>query len=137
MGEAKVLQILDEYRLIVSLGRGSVHPGQKLLVYSLGDEVKDESGRTLGRLEIAKATVEVEHVQENFSTVVSPLLSETVTEQLESPFFNEPGALYGLYAQPKKRTLVQQRRETLQVEEKKGVDRTIHVGDLVRPKTIY
>lgn len=136
MVEGKVLSILDEYRIVVSLGKGSVNVGNKLMIYTLGEEIKDELGQSLGKLEIVKAKVEVEHVQEKFSTAVSPLISETVREEASSgisPLLSSFYTSLSMHSgKPKQTIRVERRREPLQIESTTPVDRTIRVGDLVR-----
>lgn len=139
--EGKVLKILDKNTIVVSLGREDVNKGDKLIVYSLGDEITGEKGESLGRIEIVKADVEVAHVQEKFSTAVSPLVTETAFETENAPsLYGQSTYGYSTYSLPSwmkstsvQRTRTEKYREPLPVEETQvGVDRKIRVGDLVR-----
>jgi len=133
--EGKVLQIIDRYRIVIDLGAEDVGKGDRLLVYSLGDEIMNE-GVSLGRLEIAKAEVVVEHTQPRFSTCVSPGKTETITEMIpdpNSPFYaiQRISSLYGGQTIPTVRT--RESRMPLPLAEiPEGIDRKIRVGDLVR-----
>lgn len=132
--EGKVLRILDEFRVVVSLGSQDVKIGDKLIIYTLGVEIKDESGQSLGRLEIVKANVEIEHIQDKFSVAVSPLISETVREQVPSLWSQYLASTFttGLGGSTE-RVRVVTKREPLPVEAvSETLDRTIHIGDLVR-----
>jgi len=133
--EGRVLKILDEYRIVVSLGRGEVNTGDKLIVYALGDEISDEMGVSLGKLEIVKAQVEIEHVQEKFSTAVSQLVAETIRETVpEHPYYDYLSRIgYPFFGRGTERFRTEKRREPLPVEvPPPGIDRKIRVGDLVR-----
>lgn len=117
-GEGKVLKILDEFTIVVSLGWDVVKKGDHLVVYSLGAEIKD-GDRSLGRLENIKARVVVDYVQENFSTAVAP----TYHVQGISAFST---TILG----------TETRRDPLPLAETPtptpSVDKTIRVGDLVK-----
>lgn len=71
---ATVVRVINNNTRIV-INKGEIHgvrKGQKVLVYSLGGEVKDpNNGESLGYLEIVKGTGEVIHVQEKMSTIQS------------------------------------------------------------------
>jgi len=134
--EGKVLRIIDRYRIVIDLGARDVKKGDTLLVYALGDEITNDKGESLGKLEIAKAEVEVEHVQPKFSTCVSPGRTETVTEMGPDPgsplyVLSSLGSIYG--RQTLSRIVTRERRNPLPLAEiPEGIDRKIRVGDLVR-----
>ena len=57
---SKIVKIIDEYRVVVNLGSGSVHEDQILEVYQPGQEVTDpETGESLGTLDFVKAKLRV------------------------------------------------------------------------------
>lgn len=115
-----MLKILDEYTLVVSLGANDVSKGDRLVVYSLGAEIKDED-RSLGRLEIVKGRIVVDYVQEKFSTAVSPLM-----EYVTQPYFQTSSTIFGG---------TETRRDPLPLAEAPSdvaFDRKIRVGDLVK-----
>ncbi len=65
----KVAKIIDEYSLIINVGRkDGVSEGMVFVVYAEGDEVKDpDTGRSLGKWEIIKGRIVAAHVQELLS----------------------------------------------------------------------
>jgi hypothetical protein len=69
--EGKVAKILDEYSIVINVGRDNdVVNGMVFVVFvQSDDEVKDpDSGETLGKLEHVKDYIFVSHVQDKFST---------------------------------------------------------------------
>lgn len=122
----KIAQIIDETKFIINLGnKDGVQVGQKFIIYQEGDEIFDPvTKESLGRLELPKGTIIVEHVQEK--------LSIAATEIIEN--------------KPEKKTLselmVEASVQTEQSREKLNVDRTnlhpqgritpVKVGDWIR-----
>jgi hypothetical protein len=70
---ATVVRIVNDSRLVINRGlTHGIKQGQKLLVYSLGEEVIDpNNGEFLGQLELVKGTGKVIHIQEKMSTIES------------------------------------------------------------------
>lgn len=72
--EGKVAKILDEYSIVINVGRDNgVVDGMVFVVFvQSDDEVKDpDSGEVLGKLEHVKNYIFVSHVQDKFSTCVA------------------------------------------------------------------
>ena len=72
--DGKVAKILDEYSIVINVGRDNgVVDGMVFVVFvQSDDEVKDpDSGETLGKLEHVKDYILVSHVQDKFSTCVA------------------------------------------------------------------
>ncbi len=72
--EGKVTRILDEYRIVINVGRiDEVKEGMVFVVFTQSeDEIKDpDSGEVLGKLENVKDYISVAHVQDRFSTCVA------------------------------------------------------------------
>ena len=72
--EGKVARILDEYSIVINVGRDNgVVDGMVFVVFvQSDDEVKDpDSGEVLGKLENIKEHIFVAHVQDKFSTCVA------------------------------------------------------------------
>lgn len=72
--EGKVAKILDEYSIVINIGRDNdVVNGMVFVVFvQSDDEVKDpDSGEVLGKLEHVKDYIFVSHVQDKFSTCVA------------------------------------------------------------------
>ncbi len=72
--EGKVAKILDEYSIVINVGRDNdVVNGMVFVVFvQSDDEVKDpDSGEALGKLEHVKDYIFVSHVQDKFSTCVA------------------------------------------------------------------
>ncbi len=72
--EGKVAKILDEYSIVINVGRDNdVVDGMVFVVFvQSDDEIKDpDSGEVLGKLEHVKDYIFVSHVQDKFSTCVA------------------------------------------------------------------
>lgn len=71
--EGRVAAILDEYHLIINVGRAQgVKEGMRFVIYAQGAEVKDpETGQPLGKWEFPKGTVKAKHVQEKMTVCTS------------------------------------------------------------------
>jgi len=72
--EGKVAKILDEYSIVINVGRDNdVVNGMVFVVFvQSDDEVKDpDSGEVLGKLEHVKDYIIVSHVQDKFSICVA------------------------------------------------------------------
>jgi hypothetical protein len=71
--KGKVIQILDDYRLIVNIGlKDGIRKGMNFFVYQLGIDIKDpETELSLGNIEIVKHRLKVVHAQDNFSIMRS------------------------------------------------------------------
>jgi hypothetical protein len=103
--ELRVAKVLDEFRVVLNAGEADgVEPGMVFAIFSLGDKIIDPGSREiLGRLEIVKGRVRIEHVQANMSIgrssdtyerprqltgvlalQVGPELTETVSRRLEN-----------------------------------------------------
>ncbi len=72
--EGKVAKILDEYSIVINVGRNDgVTEGMVFVVFTQSsDEIKDpDSGETLGTLENVKDYVSAVHIQDKFATCVA------------------------------------------------------------------
>lgn len=74
----RVAKIADESRLVLNVGSAhGVKPGMHFVVFQEGEDVTDpESGESLGKMELVKAEVVIEHVQERMSLASSPEIRE-------------------------------------------------------------
>ncbi len=82
--EGKVAQILDEFTLIINVGRAQgAREGMEFVVFSPGEEVADpDTGESLGQWEIVKGRVVATHVQDKLSicTAAPPPSEEDHTD---------------------------------------------------------
>lgn len=69
MDKYKVVEIVDEYTLIIDYGLSNyAEVGRKLRIYTVGEEIQDPTTKLyLGTLDIIKAVVEVVTPYERFS----------------------------------------------------------------------
>jgi len=74
----RVAKIVDESRLVLNVGSAhGVKPGMHFVVFQEGEVVTDpETGEPLGKMELVKAEVVVEHVQDRISLVSAPAVHE-------------------------------------------------------------
>lgn len=71
---ANVIRVVDSYTVIMNRGsKHGVKKGKQFLVYITESEemIDPESGKSLGRLEVVRGTVEAVHVQEQITTLKS------------------------------------------------------------------
>lgn len=90
-----VVQILDEYRIIINVGEGDLHFGDHVEVIKVGKDVIDSEGNNLGPFITVKAHLDVIQVENKYSIcenritktvkrskiselAISPLLRDTV-----------------------------------------------------------
>lgn len=81
----KIAQIIDESKFVINLGsKAGVEIGQQFIIYQEGDEIFDpETKESLGKLELPKGTIIVEHVQEQLSIAATkPVESKTERKTL-------------------------------------------------------
>ncbi len=72
--EGKVAKILDEYSIVINVGRNDgVTEGMVFVIFTQSsDEIKDpDSSETLGTLENVKDYVSAAHIQDKFTTCVA------------------------------------------------------------------
>lgn len=87
MDEYKVIEIMDEYNIIIDYGfENGAKPKDRLRIQARGEEITDKvTGNSLGTLDVIKAEVYVKTVYEKFSIcqgaqsvdlpVLNPILS--------------------------------------------------------------
>lgn len=69
---ARVIEVVDRFKIVINRGESSVRKGQRFLIYSQGKELFDpETNESLGHLEIVRGTGVVSHVQERMCTITS------------------------------------------------------------------
>jgi hypothetical protein len=74
----RVAKIADESRLVLNVGSAhGVKPGMHFVVFQEGEDVTDpETGESLGMMELVKAEVIVEHVQDRMCIASAPQIQE-------------------------------------------------------------
>ncbi len=101
---ATVAEVIDESTVVINRGSAhNIYEGQKFLIYRLSDKdiIDPETRENLGKLEIARGTGNVTHVQEKMATIHSdrsrpgnrtdfPLLSGLAGYPRIHVPFNEP-----------------------------------------------
>lgn len=66
--EGRIIKIVDEFTVVIDKGKkDGVEERDRFIIYDEGDEIFDLEGNSLGKLEIVKGKVRVQHVQEKFS----------------------------------------------------------------------
>ncbi|MCI0513167.1 hypothetical protein L0128_08155 [candidate division KSB1 bacterium] len=75
----KIAQIIDETRVVLNIGaRDGVQTQQPFLIFEEGEEILDpDTHESLGKLEIPKGRVIIEHVQERISLGITEQKLET------------------------------------------------------------
>lgn len=69
---AHVIEVIDEFKIVINRGAADVHKGQRFLIYSQGKELFDpETSESLGQLELLRGTGIVTHVQDKMATITS------------------------------------------------------------------
>lgn len=87
-----VIRILDEYTIIVDIGKSRLQIGDQIAVYEYGEPICDLSGNVLSNYEFIKAKLEVVDVNDSYSVCksqtttknvrpLSPIFETTVTKR--------------------------------------------------------
>ena len=86
----KVIQKLDDYRIVINKGRADgVTPNNRFLVYRLGKELFDpDTNESLGILELVCGEGKPEHIQEKITTLYTAKYIITKTILLGKTFFH-------------------------------------------------
>lgn len=91
--KGQIISILNEYEVIINKGsKVGLKEGDRFVIYEEGEEIFDLNETSLGKLEIVKGKVKIEHVQEKFSicsaykvkTNPSPALTNALSMALMS-----------------------------------------------------
>ena len=117
----QVIRILDEYTLIINLGRGKVHVGDTLQVYEYLGELQGVDGENYGSFEYVKAEIEVVRCEPKYCVckteqIAGPATSVALTPLLERPIYH-------------RKKLPVDQSDLLPMEPK---DRKVRVGDPVK-----
>ncbi len=125
---AKVIKIIDEYRIIVNLGSNDVSVGDKVKIFEQHNEIRDLSGKRLGTYEYCKDTLQVSEVFDHFCVCQAPTTTSTNTVVVA----NNVSSFLKSYAAP-----ITSERKTLNIDKKqllaaKEAYEPIRIGDLVK-----
>ena len=76
----KIARILDESRFVINIGsEAGVKSGQEFIIYQEGDEIFDpETNESLGKMELSKGAIVIEHVQEKLSIAATKVSEKKV-----------------------------------------------------------
>lgn len=66
--DGKVIRILSQQRILINIGDESLTIGDKVLIFSHGDKIKDLDGKDLGNYEINKDILTVIETAKAYST---------------------------------------------------------------------
>lgn len=117
MLKGKIIKILDNKRVIVNLGYKEVKKDMRFIIYAEGEEIIDpESQISLGRREIVKHKIKADHIQENFSVMVSDVWVHPTINRLLG------------YTDATQKNLLTR----IEVKKTDDSDLIIKIGDLVR-----
>ena len=96
MKKFKVIEIIDEYTLLINYGfKDNASEGDMLRIYSIGEKVLDpETGIELGTLDVIKDTVQVKIPYENFSLckkkpIICPEILNPLSQLLNDNMLSE------------------------------------------------
>ena len=118
----QVIRIVDETELIINVSEYDITVGDKIVVYALGDTIKDLDGTELGKYECDKATLTVVTTTENYSICKSEVIMKKSAIVVASDIFSSTYEGY--------KTLKVNKEQMKKIEIKnKDV---IQLGDLVK-----
>ena len=64
----KVIDIINKFNIIINYGlNDGAFEGQEVRISTIGDEIFDLDGKSLGNIEIIKDELEIDRVYDNFS----------------------------------------------------------------------
>ena len=83
MNNGKIIKILDNHNVLVSLGEEDGIKSWSLLeVYTLGPEIKDLDGKSYGNFDIIKATLKPKNIYPKMTLCTNNELKDTATANL-------------------------------------------------------
>ena len=122
MKKIRVIQIIDEFTVLINIGRasGEVSQDDYVIIYEEGPEIKVIDGTSLGKYEFKKATLMVTDVQQQFSVAkhVKKTSALSVSNILGGNHYTSKGLLP-----------IQDKIEKIKLSPE---NKNILVGDLVR-----
>ncbi len=135
--EGKVAKILDEYSIVINVGRNSgVVDGMVFAIFVQSDEVvKDpDSSEVLGKLENIKEHVFVSHVQDRFSTCVAGVKETPCVEHESHGAQTLSGAMMAESMTARPETKINTEKLNVNTSQISGIPQMspISVGDMVR-----
>ena len=119
----QVIRILSEKELIIDVGDDYLTVGDTVIIYTVGDEIFDLEGNSLGLYEYDKATLEVITTTPRYSICETPKQTEQTSNLLD-------------YASIFSKTIVKQDKFNVLAEDIESIDiqnkDRILKGDLVK-----
>ena len=118
----KVVRIISDKRLIIDVGEDELTIGDKVVIFTESDEIKDLEGNSLGRFEFVKDTLDVVETSELYSVCAKIEVVDTTSLGVVSTIFSKT-----------KRIEVDLKVSTEDIKPFSTIDDpTIKIGDLVR-----
>ena len=135
--EGKVAKILDEYSIVINVGRNDgVTEGMVFVIFTQSsDEIKDpDSGETLGTLENVKDYVSAIHIQDKFATCVAKEVKKIPEEGESSSAQTLSGAMMAESMSARPRGKIRTEKLNINTSQIAGVPQLdpITLGDKVR-----
>ena len=118
----QVIRIVDETELIINVGEYDITVGDKIIVYSVGDTIKDLDGAELGKYEYDKAKLTVVTTTENYSICKSEVIMKKSAIVAASDIFTST------YEGYKTLNVNKEQIEKIEIKNKN----VIQLGDLVK-----
>lgn len=92
----KVIRIISEKAIIIDVGSDYLTEGDKVQIYTAGEEIKDLDGNSLGVYEYIKATLDVVQTSKNYS------ICKNIVEKENTSLYSEFNNLSALYSRKQK-----------------------------------
>lgn len=92
----KVIRIISEKAIIIDVGSDYLTEGDKVQIYTAGEEIKDLDGNSLGVYEYIKATLVVVQTSKNYS------ICKNIVEKENNSLYSEFNNLSALYSRKQK-----------------------------------
>lgn len=92
----KVIRIISEKAIIIDVGSDYLTEGDKVQIYTAGEEIKDLDGNSLGVYEYIKATLVVVQTSKNYS------ICKNIVEKENNSIYSELNNLSALYSRKQK-----------------------------------
>lgn len=119
-----VIRIIDEKSLIVDIGEDYLSVGDKVIIYTTSDDIKDLEGNSLGVFEVIKNKLEITQTAANYSVCKNIVIEES------------SGVAYAFSALTTRKTVVERDLNVYKNEIQPLSDvenpNTIVIGDYVR-----
>lgn len=119
-----VINIIDEFRIIINLGKNVVKKWDTIYIYDKDNSIKDLDGTILGTYDICKAKLKVSEVYDKFS----------ICSDFSTPIDEQRQALnnINISLSPLLKSSNKNKKLNIDPQAINSIDKAIRIGDIVK-----